>query len=274
MTEVTLEQHDSRIINTIEPFPGLLIAESGRALGNMDTRFSERHDVAAARARLRGSLPIEETYVVMARNSDDFVDLTAGDLATDRRMRYADRHQSDVGREIFPGETAVVCDGLITNRSNVGLMLNAGDCMPIVVYQPNRNLLALIHLGWSGTVKGLHRKMIDYMLNRHRFDPASAVAYFGSSIRKESYLKKAVSDLQLQDPTWHGYCVRHGDYYAVDIPGFVAADLRAYGMAADNIKISEVDTGASPRHFSVTRHRIFDEPDGRNGFVAAMAMVS
>jgi len=154
-----------------EPFPneapGFVVAHSGRDFGNMDTRFGPAKSVRQARSTLRRLTPAEHTYVLWPQNELEFADLTAPPETYQRQMRTT-----------FPGETAVVGDGLITNQPHTGLMLNPGDCLPVAVYQPNTGQLGLIHMGWRGSVGGLHTKMLEHM----DFDPQDAVAYIGPGI--------------------------------------------------------------------------------------------
>lgn len=68
------------------------------------------------------------------------------------QVEHADRiaavDSSMIGMGMRRGETAVVSDTLITTTPGIGLFLTTADCLPIVLYEPNSNLVALCHIGW------------------------------------------------------------------------------------------------------------------------------
>ena len=44
-------------------------------------------------------------------------------------------------------------DGLITNDKNVYLSITIADCLPIVIFDPQKEVISLIHSGWKGLEK-------------------------------------------------------------------------------------------------------------------------
>jgi copper oxidase (laccase) domain-containing protein len=241
----------------LEPFSGLVIAQSGRDIGNMDTRFGNATDTGRARAILRGAVPVNHTFVIWAQNGTDFADLTEYGVAQTRQTG-------------FPDESAIVGDGLVTSQKNTGLMLNGGDCLPLVVYQPEQRLLALIHMGIMGTMGSLHHKVLGHMREKHQLDIRGAFAYLGPSVHSTSYVKMDLFDQQIQDSMWQDHITPNGVGYHVDIPGFVIDGLLQQGLLRSRIEVSPIDTAASPDRFSHVRHTLYSETPGRNGFIATM----
>lgn len=52
----------------------------------------------------------------------------------------------------LPGEFPA--DGLVTDQPGVCLTIFSGDCIPILLYDPHRNVIAAVHAGWRGTAAG------------------------------------------------------------------------------------------------------------------------
>ncbi|MDO8610376.1 MAG: peptidoglycan editing factor PgeF [bacterium] len=56
-------------------------------------------------------------------------------------------------------------DGVVTNESNVLLIVRTGDCVPIQFYDRKNNIIGISHQGWRGSVKQMVRKMIQAILD-------------------------------------------------------------------------------------------------------------
>ena len=52
----------------------------------------------------------------------------------------------------LPGEFPA--DGLVTDQPGVCLTIFSGDCIPILLYDPIRRVIAAVHAGWRGTAAG------------------------------------------------------------------------------------------------------------------------
>jgi YfiH family protein len=226
----------------------LAVVHSGRDVGNMDYRFGDQHEVDAARQRIFGMIGLKATNVAVIKP-------LAGTEFTD----LGNQTEFD---DPFPG------DGLITNQPNVGLMLNAADCIPLAFYQPEQRVLALMHLGWRGIVGGLHHRMFEHMVKKYEVDFTDSVAYMGPSIQASSYVTQELTNEQRTNQRWHDFVGETSDGYHLDFPGFVKRDISEYGIS--DIAESDVDTGSDDSHFSYTRHKQMGVPNGRNGFVVSI----
>ena len=69
------------------------------------------------------------------------------------RVAIVDR--PDMTREDLEGY-----DALITNLPGVSIGVRTADCVPILLYDPGKCVIAAIHSGWKGTVQMISRKVI------------------------------------------------------------------------------------------------------------------
>jgi hypothetical protein len=46
------------------------------------------------------------------------------------------------------GKPALKADGLLTNKKNLFLSITVADCLPIFLYDPEKEVIGLIHCGW------------------------------------------------------------------------------------------------------------------------------
>lgn len=73
-------------------------------------------------------------------------------------------------------------DGLISNLPGVALMLRFADCVPILLYDPNRNAVGLAHAGWRGTMRDIAGQIVQAMAVAFGSDPAGLVVALGPAI--------------------------------------------------------------------------------------------
>ena len=78
-------------------------------------------------------------------------------------------------------------DALITDTPGLPLCVIMADCVPVLIYDPVRHALGLLHAGWQGTVARLASTTVRAMVDRFGSDPATLVAAIGPSIGPDEY---------------------------------------------------------------------------------------
>ncbi len=92
------------------------------------------------------------------------------------------RRAAAVAREMAGGPDLPETDALVTNEPGVLLLLKFADCVPIVLWDPVRGVVALAHAGWRGTVTGTATAAIELMKRRYGSRPGDMLAGIGPSI--------------------------------------------------------------------------------------------
>lgn len=77
-------------------------------------------------------------------------------------------------------------DALITFERDVPVGVKTADCVPILLYAPDKQGVGAIHAGWKGTLGGIVDNVID-VLEENGVDPAQLRVAFGPSISKDVY---------------------------------------------------------------------------------------
>lgn len=72
-------------------------------------------------------------------------------------------------------------DALVTNQPGVMVAVRTADCVPVLVHDPQRRVVAAIHAGWRGAVAGIVPKTIALMESRFGSDPAQLRVSIGPS---------------------------------------------------------------------------------------------
>ena len=47
------------------------------------------------------------------------------------------------------------CDAMLTKSSKIALSVLTADCIPILIYEKNKEIVGCIHAGWKGAVNGI-----------------------------------------------------------------------------------------------------------------------
>ena len=81
----------------------------------------------------------------------------------------------------------LVGDGLFTKEKKLNLYIRTADCLPIIFYHPEVNILALVHAGWKGTVLGISSNFLLKMKQLYDLKTCDWEVAFGPCIDPEIY---------------------------------------------------------------------------------------
>ncbi|MGE5394109.1 MAG: peptidoglycan editing factor PgeF [Candidatus Saccharibacteria bacterium] len=78
-------------------------------------------------------------------------------------------------------------DALITNEPGLYICVQTADCVPILLFDPNKKVVAAIHAGWRGTVARIAALTIQKMTAAFGCNPQDIRAGIGPSIHMHAY---------------------------------------------------------------------------------------
>ncbi len=78
-------------------------------------------------------------------------------------------------------------DALISNEPGLFVCVQTADCVPILLYDPQKKVVAAIHAGWKGTVSKIILKTVQKMAGQFGCQPSDIVAGIGPSIHIHAY---------------------------------------------------------------------------------------
>lgn len=78
-------------------------------------------------------------------------------------------------------------DGLITNEKNLLLCTVEADCVPVYFYDPVKEVIAMVHSGWKGTVKKISQVTIEKMKSAFGSQASGMLVAIGPHICKDCY---------------------------------------------------------------------------------------
>lgn len=78
-------------------------------------------------------------------------------------------------------------DALITNIPQQCIGVSTADCVPVLVYDEEKKVIASIHAGWRGTEKKITLKTIQKMVQKYGTNPTKCKAIIGPSISVDAF---------------------------------------------------------------------------------------
>lgn len=174
-------------------------------------------------------------------------------MAYDRCVFTSLKHSEDI---VFIGLANVgqdlEVDGLITGEMGVGLTIQTGDCVPLVLCKQGQ--VGLIHV--SRINVAIVKKAVKLMGD-------GVMAKIGPCIHKQSY---DFVDRKHFGPEWDKYLTRVDGMWQADLVGRVVSELQGI-----QVEISEIDTGKDLNYFSHHRGVKTGESEGR--FMTVVSLI-
>ncbi len=93
--------------------------------------------------------------------------------------------KADAPRPI--GTSHSKADGIMTDKSGITLFMRFADCVPILLYDPQRKVIGIVHAGWQGTSQKIARATILNMVEHYGSNAEDILAGIGPSICRECY---------------------------------------------------------------------------------------
>lgn len=163
-------------------------------------------------------------------------------------------------------------DALITNVPEICIGVTTADCVPVLIYDPTKQVFAVVHAGWKGTVGSIVQKTVKKMQEQLGGDPSTMLAAIGPSISVDRF---EVGDEVAEKFESAGYNMSDISYRS-SITGKVHIDLwkanslqlEKSGLRAANIKIAGICTYSNPdKFFSARRQSIHSGRMLAGGFI-------
>jgi YfiH family protein len=96
-------------------------------------------------------------------------------------------HGAEVARVDSPRGGIDGVDVLITDRPLTPLLATFADCYPILLHDPHRRALAIVHAGWRGTAAGVVRSAVTALAREYGSRPSDLVCGIGPGICGRCY---------------------------------------------------------------------------------------
>ena len=78
-------------------------------------------------------------------------------------------------------------DAILTDRPDVTLFMRFGDCVPVLLHDPIKKVVGVVHAGWMGTVRNIVNETVQTMVETYSSNPRDILAAIGPSIAVHHY---------------------------------------------------------------------------------------
>ena len=146
------------------------------------------------------------------------------------------------------------CDALITNEKEIVLTILTADCVPVLLYDSEKKVVAAVHAGWKGTKAGIVAKTVLKMKEVYDCKLENIIAAVAPSIGACCYEVG-------EDVAKHFFDIPKGyaqveDKYMLNLPYINKYQLLKVGIREENIEMSDVCTACEvDRYFSYRKER-------------------
>tara|TARA_Y100000816_G_scaffold286544_1_gene267839 strand:- start:472 stop:1236 length:765 start_codon:yes stop_codon:yes gene_type:complete len=80
----------------------------------------------------------------------------------------------------------VECDAMLTNNSKIALSVLTADCVPILIYEKEKDIVGCIHAGWKGAVNGIIENTLKKLIEMGG-SPKQLIVSIGPCISQKNY---------------------------------------------------------------------------------------
>ena len=77
-------------------------------------------------------------------------------------------------------------DAVITDQKNIPIGVLTADCVPVLICDEKKKIIAAIHAGWKGAYKDIISKVINFMIKKGS-NPKNITAAIGPAISVKNY---------------------------------------------------------------------------------------
>jgi YfiH family protein len=180
-------------------------------------------------------------------------------------------HQIHSNRFIFIGKNykfkkeKIKADAIITNQNKLPIAVLTADCVPVLLFDSQKKIIAAIHAGWKGAFKGIIYKVIKFMLNKG-CKRKNIIAAIGPSIAQKNYnvqedFKKKFIKKHKKNKIFFKN-INKQIYF--DLPNYVKSQVKINRI--NRIDMKNVDTYDKKNNFFSARRSLSSNCDdyGRN----------
>ena len=147
---------------------------------------------------------------------------------------------ADVKSDLY-GKLHYEADGMMTAIPGVALVVFSADCIPVLLYDPVRRVIAALHSGWRGTAAGIVTRAVERMEEVYGCRPENILAAIGPGIGPCCFeTHEDVPNAMMAavaSPALPFIKIKENGKFSVDLKGINAKRLELAGLAPDHIAV-------------------------------------
>ncbi len=127
-------------------------------------------------------------------------------------------------------------DVLMTDQKNMAVAVRTADCLPVLMVDPTRGLIAAVHAGWKGTFQWISHKAVKKFVSLGS-EPTNIVVALGPCMKGECYEieEDVASSFDREFPGWPILRRKSETKWLLDITEANRLQLVAAGLVPEKI---------------------------------------
>ncbi len=152
---------------------------------------------------------------------------------------------NDLPETFEPGKDTYTADGIITDMKNVFLVIQVADCQAVMLYDPQKKVIAYLHSGWRESIKIIIWNSIDKMIETFGCRPEHIMAGISPSLGSCCSEFVNYKD-EIPKNLWK-YKIKDKDYF--DFWEMSSDQLKDRGVKKENIENLKICTKCNTSEF-------------------------
>lgn len=150
-------------------------------------------------------------------------------------------------------------DAMVTRLPSLLLIIRTADCLPVLIVDERRRVVAVVHCGWRGSARRVVQRAIENMKDHYGAEPSSFLVGLGPCIGSGCY---EVGDDVLESFRKEGHTreffrdhpLRKGRYL-FDLRGINFSQIQSMGVKEENVFSITLCTHCDQNFLSFRRDR-------------------
>lgn len=139
-------------------------------------------------------------------------------------------------------------DGLVTRNKKLSLGVVTADCLPILFYDPLKDVIGVVHAGSKGLLKNIIGNTVKTFVQTYDTDPRDLIVSIGPSIEQKCYIvgRDLIKLYKSAFPNYNSVYIEGNGTFFLDLRSVAVQDLRNEGVLKENIEVSQLCTKCNP----------------------------
>ena len=136
-----------------------------------------------------------------------------------------------------PGASSHEADALVTSEAGLACVVQAADCLPVLLSAPDGRAVAAAHAGWRGLAAGVVERTVEVLCEVGGCRPSEVVAWLGACIGPDAFevgadvLTAFDAVPERRDRALARFKAMGGAKWHADLAGLASDRLEASGVA-------------------------------------------
>jgi len=180
-----------------------------------------------------------------------------GDIVCMRQIHSANVRVITDNLELRWPET----DSLITNKKSLPLAVLTADCLPVLFYDPKKEIIAAAHAGYKGLLHHVLENTIERFINDFKSNPKDIIVGIGPSIERDCYEvgRERIEEFEKTFPEFKNMFTEKSfgklgiKKFYLDLRNIARQCLIKEGILKKNIEVMEICTKCDTNFYSYRR---------------------